>query len=328
MPGDFSQRPFLIDTDTASDDAVALIMALRAPDVRVVAITTVAGNVPVQQSTRNALYTVELCGAKVPVFAGADKPLVRLYQDATWFHGRDGLGDHNYPAPHQSAESTHAVDAIIAAVEANPGIVIVTLAPLTNVALALAKKPGIAAKVGRCVIMGGAPCCEGNVTPAAEYNIWVDPEAARMVTRSGLPIELVGWQLCRGEAILDDRDIARILAFNTPLAKFAVECNSHARHALKVQTGEDGICLPDPVAMAIAIDPSVGTVWSTHYVDVETESELTRGMTVVDRLNVAADERNKPVWAPVVQSQNQRKVNVCWTLNNQRWKQALESALS
>jgi purine nucleosidase len=222
----------------------------------------------------------------------------------------------------------HAVEAIIAAVEANPGIVIVTLAPLTNVALALAKKPEIAAYVGRCVIMGGAPCCEGNVTPAAEYNIWVDPEAARMVMRSGLPIELVGWQLCRGEAILDDRDIARILAFNTPLAKFAVECNSHARHALKVQTGEDGICLPDPVAMAIAIDPSVGTVWSTHYVDVETESELTRGMTVVDRLNVAADERNKPVWAPVVQSQNQRKVNVCWTLNNQRWKQALESALS
>jgi purine nucleosidase len=328
VPGDFSQRPFLIDTDTASDDAVALIMALRAPDVRVVAITTVAGNVPVQQSTRNALYTVELCGAKVPVFAGADKPLLRPYQDATWFHGRDGLGDHNYPAPHQSAESMHAVDAIIAAVEANPGIVIVTLAPLTNVALALAKKPEIAAYVGRCVIMGGAPCCEGNVTPAAEYNIWVDPEAARMVMRSGLPIELVGWQLCRGEAILDDRDIARILAFNTPLAKFAVECNSHARHALKVQTGEDGICLPDPVAMAIAIDPSVGTVWSTHYVDVETESELTRGMTVVDRLNVAADERNKPVWAPVVQSQNQRKVNVCWTLNNQRWKQALESALS
>jgi purine nucleosidase len=328
VPGDFSQRPFLIDTDTASDDAVALIMALRAPDVRVVAITTVAGNVPVQQSTRNALYTVELCGAKVPVFAGADKPLLRPYQDATWFHGRDGLGDHNYPAPHQSAESMHAVEAIIAAVEANPGIVIVTLAPLTNVALALAKKPEIAAYVGRCVIMGGAPCCEGNVTPAAEYNIWVDPEAARMVMRSGLPIELVGWQLCRGEAILDDRDIARILAFNTPLAKFAVECNSHARHALKVQTGEDGICLPDPVAMAIAIDPSVGTVWSTHYVDVETESELTRGMTVVDRLNVAADERNKPVWAPVVQSQNQRKVNVCWTLNNQRWKQALESALS
>src|ERR1700687_557735 len=110
-------RPFLIDTDTASDDAVALIMALRAPDVRVVAITTVAGNVPVLQSTRNALYTVELCGANVPVYPGADKPLLRTYQNATWFHGRDGLGDHNYPASRQAAESRHAVDAIIEAIQ-------------------------------------------------------------------------------------------------------------------------------------------------------------------------------------------------------------------
>ena len=92
-------RTFLIDTDTASDDAVALIMALRAPDVRVAAITVVAGNVNVQQATRNALYTVELCGADVPVYSGAEKPLIRTYQNATWFHGRDGLGDHNYPAP-------------------------------------------------------------------------------------------------------------------------------------------------------------------------------------------------------------------------------------
>src|SRR5580700_4137798 len=129
-------RAFLIDTDTASDDAVALIMALRAPDVRVVAITTVAGNVPVLQSTRNALYTVELCGANVPVYTGADKPLLRTYQNATWFHGRDGLGDHGYPSPKKSQGSLHAVDAIIQTVEANPGLVMVTLAPLTNIALA------------------------------------------------------------------------------------------------------------------------------------------------------------------------------------------------
>src|SRR4030088_773729 len=111
-------RPFLIDTDTASD-------------VRVVAITTVAGNVPVLQSTRNALYTVELCGSNVPVYTGADKPLLRTYQNAAWFHGRDGLGEHNYPAPNQAAGGVHAVDAIIEAIEAHPGIVIVTLAPLT-----------------------------------------------------------------------------------------------------------------------------------------------------------------------------------------------------
>ncbi|HXO93453.1 MAG TPA: nucleoside hydrolase, partial [Candidatus Acidoferrum sp.] len=168
-------RTFLIDTDTASDDAVALIMALRAPDVHVAAITIVAGNVDVQQATRNALYTVELCGAKAPVYSGAEKPLLRTYENATWFHGRDGLGDHNYPAPSQSPEKLHAADAIIGTIEANPGLVLVTLGPLTNIALALSKRPEIAAKVSRCVVMGGAPCCEGNVTPAAEYNIWVDP---------------------------------------------------------------------------------------------------------------------------------------------------------
>jgi len=318
-------RTFLIDTDTASDDAVAIIMALRAPDVRVVAITTVAGNVPVQQATRNALYTVELCGSQVPVFMGADKPLLRPYQDATWFHGRDGLGEHNYPAARQAAESTHAVDAIISSIEANPGIVLITLGPLTNIAVALAKKPEIAKHVSRCVIMGGAPCCEGNITPAAEYNIWVDPEAACSVMRSALPIELIGWHLCRGGAVLDNRDIARILAFNTPAAKFAIECNSHARHALKVQTGEDGICLPDPVTMALALDPAIGTDWSDHYVDVETQSDLTRGMTVVDRLNVADDVRNQATWAPVLAGK--RKSKVCWTIDNQRWKQALDSAL-
>ena len=318
-------RTFLIDTDTASDDAVALIMALRSPDVRVAAITTVAGNVEVQQATRNALYTVELCGADVPVYAGAEKPLLRKYENATWFHGRDGLGDHNYPPPRRSPAALHAVDAIIETVEANPGVVIVTLAPLTNLALALAKKPAIAAQVGRCVVMGGAPCCEGNVTPAAEYNIWVDPEAARIVMLSGLPVELIGWQLSRGEAVVNESDIARIQRVNTTLAHFAIECNSHARRAYKIQTGEDGISLPDPVAMCLALDPSIGTEWSDHYIDVETQSELTRGMTVVDRLNVSEDDRNRLAWSAALQAG--RKAKVCWKIDNKRWKQALFSAL-
>jgi purine nucleosidase len=318
-------RPFLIDTDTASDDAVALIMAMRAPDVQVVAITTVAGNVPVEQSTRNALYVVELCGAQVPVYAGADKPLLRPYQNATWFHGSDGLGEHGYAAPHRAAEPLHAVDAIIQTVEANPGLVIVTLAPLTNLALALAKKPSIARQVGRCVIMGGAPCCEGNVTPAAEYNIWVDPEAARMVMLSGMPIELIGWHLSRGESVLNQSEIESIEAFKTELAHFAIECNSHARKAYKIQTGEDGISLPDPIAMCLALNPSVGTSWSEHYLDVETHSDLTRGMTVVDRLNVADDGRNLPVWQRVIRKGNTAKV--CWTLDAKRWKKALFEAL-
>lgn len=318
-------RTFLIDTDTASDDAVALIMALRTSDVRVAAITVVAGNVDVQQATRNALYTVELCEVDVPVYSGASKPLTRIYQNATWFHGRDGLGDHNYPAPRASARDEHAVEAIIETVDANPGLVLVTLGPLTNIALAVSKKPEIANKVSRCVVMGGAPCCEGNVTPAAEYNIWVDPEAARIVMRSGLPIELIGWNLCRGAAVLDERDITNVLAFNTKLSNFAIECNSHARKALKVQTGEDGICLPDPVAMSIALDPTIGTDWSEHYVEIETQSELTRGMTAVDRLNVAEDERNSAVWALAIAGGH--KANVCWQINNQRWKEALYRTL-
>ena len=318
-------RTFLIDTDTASDDAVALIMALGAPGIRVAAITTVAGNVDVQQATRNALYTVELCAAIVPVYSGAEKPLVRPHQNATWFHGRDGLGDHCYPAPRQAPREQHAVDAIIETVEANPGIVLVTLGPLTNLAAAISRKPGIAAQVSRCVIMGGNPCCEGNITPAAEYNIWVDPEAASIVLGSGLRIDLVGWHLCRGGAVLNQDDIDRVLSFNTELAHFAIECNSQARKALKIQTGEDGICLPDPVAMCLALDPTVGTEWSKHYVAVETQSELSRGMTVVDRLNVAEDERNRAVWRAAARAGH--KANVCWRIDNQRWKQALYQAL-
>jgi purine nucleosidase len=318
-------RVLLIDTDTASDDAVALIMALRWPDVRVAAITTVSGNVHVDQATRNALYTAELCGSAVPVHRGAEKPLFRAHQHAHWFHGQDGLGDRGYPAPLRNADPKHAVDAIIDTARANPGLVLVTLGPLTNVALAVSREPSIVAQVGRCVVMGGAPCCEGNVTPAAEYNIWVDPEAARIVLRSGLPVELIGWQLCRGAAVLDEADITRALALDNPVARFAIECNSRAREAYLEQTGEDGISLPDPVAMSIALDPSIGTDWSRHYTDVETASELTRGMTVVDRLNIAGNHRNRPVWADLLA--REPNANVCWALDVNRWKTALFAAL-
>jgi purine nucleosidase len=323
-------RTFLIDTDTASDDAVALIMALRARfagiDLRVAAITTVAGNVSVAQATQNALYVADLCESDVPVFMGAARPLWREYMHAEWFHGRDGLGDHGYPAPRRSGALTHAVDAIVACVHENPGLTIVTLGPLTNVGLALAKDPAIAAKVGRCVIMGGNPCCEGNVTPAAEYNIWVDPEAARIVLRSGMPIDLAGWQLCRAEAALNPADIDRVLALDTPLARFAIECNSTAMAAYRAQTGESGISLPDPIAMAIALDPSLCSNASEHFVDVEVASDLTRGMTVVDRLNVARDDRNCNVWQPLLVKN--RKIRVCWTIDIARWKDALYRALS
>jgi purine nucleosidase len=315
----------LIDTDTASDDAVALIMALRSPSARVIAITTVAGNVGVEQATRNALYTSELCGASTPVYQGADKPLLRRLIPADWFHGKDGLGDHGYPLPRRSAETQHAVEAIISTVRSNPGITLVTLGPLTNIALALAQAPDLVNNIGRCVIMGGAPCCEGNVTPAAEYNMWVDPEAARLVFHSGLPIEMVGWQLCRGPAVIGPSDIEFIHQMGTELGRFAVECNSTARQAYRTQTGEDGISLPDPVAMSIALDPSVGSESSRHYVDIETATELTRGMTIVDRLGVAGDQRNHVTWAELLHRGTTAKVY--WAIDVARWKQALYGAL-
>jgi purine nucleosidase len=319
-------RTFLIDTDTASDDAVALIMALRHLEVRVAGITVVSGNVPLEQAVANALYAVELCGrSDVPVYAGATMPLLRDAEHARWFHGKDGLGDQNYPPAKKQCEREHAVDTIVRIVSENPGLTLVTLGPLTNVALAISREPGIVNNIGRCVVMGGNPCCEGNVTPAAEFNVWVDPEAARIVFRSRMPIELVGWHLCRGEANLGEADIAQVRGIGTPLANFCIDCNRTAMEANRVQSGEIGIALPDPVAMAVALDPSLVMSASEHFVEVETHSELTRGQTVVDRLNVADDGRNRGLWGAILTSG--RRMRVIWAIDVPRWKRMLHAVL-
>ena len=316
-------RNFLIDTDTASDDAVAIIMALAAPDVRVLGLTTVAGNVGLEQATSNALLTAEICNSDVPVFMGADRPLARAHEHAHWFHGKDGLGDRGYPAPKRAPEREPAVDAILRLAREAPGLTLVTLGPLTNIALALERDPELAARIGRCVVMGGAPCCEGNVTPAAEYNIWVDPEAARAVFRSKMPLEMVGWHVSRGPSVLTDDEIAAIEALGTAKAKFAIDTNSRARDAYRVQTGEIGLSLADPTAMAVALDRTIGLSWSRHRVAIECSSELTRGMTVVDRLNVAGDDNNREVWAA-----ESAGADVLWTLDAAKFKAMLKSALS
>ena len=144
--------------------------------------------------------------------------------------------------------------------------------------------------------MGGAPCCEGNVTPAAEYNIWVDPEAARAVFRSKLPIEMVGWHVSRGASVLSDAEIAGDRGARHGEGALRDRVQQPRPRGLSVQTGEIGLSLADPTAMAVALDRSVGLSWSRHRVAIETQSELTRGMTVVDRLNVSADAINAEVW--------------------------------
>jgi purine nucleosidase len=262
----------------------------------------------------------------VPVYSGAEAPLFRKLETADWFHGADGLGDHGYKPAKLRAVQGHAVDALIQTVRDHPGIEIVTLGPLTNLAMAVLREPKLAASVKRCVVMGGAPCCVGNVTPAAEFNIWVDPEAARIVFQSGLPLEMVGWQLCCGDAVLHQQDIDRVLALKSPIAEFAIRSNSTAAQAFFTQTGQKGISLPDPVAMGIALNPALCTSSSKHYVQIEVGSELTRGMTVIDRLGVAADPRNKNVWGTAIE--RNRKVDVCWSLDEGKWKELLFSSLA
>jgi purine nucleosidase len=318
-------RNFLIDTDTASDDAVAIIMALAEPSVRVLGLTTVAGNVGLDQATQNALLTAEVCNSHVPVFAGADKPLARAHDHAHWFHGKDGMGDRGLPRPKRRPEREDAVDAVLRFSYEKPGLTLVTLGPLTNIALALKREPELAARIGRCVVMGGAPCCEGNVTPAAEYNIWADPEAARIVFRSKLNIEMVGWHVSRGPSVLQDDEIEAIEALGTAKAKFAIESNITAREAYRAQTGEVGLSLADPNAMAVALDRSIGLSWSRHRVAIETGSRLTRGMTVVDRLNVHHDDNNAHVWREA--AGEHEGADILWTLDSRRFKAMLKAAL-
>jgi len=233
------------------------------------------------------------------------------------------MGGMNYRTTRPVAEG-HAVDVLIDTIKANPGIILVTLGPLTNVALALAKAPEIVGNVSRCVVMGGAACTVGNITPAAEYNIWCDPEAARMCFRSGLPIEMVGWELCRGEANLIDEDLRFCKeVINTPLSHFAVDCNFSALATNREWLGDPGMGLPDPVAMAIAIDPTICTRSSKHYVDVECDGTFTRGMTVVDQIGVTAHETaNVEMWRPF-REKGEPWTTVCWEIDAKRWKELL-----
>ena len=318
-------RRFWIDTDTASDDAVAILMALRWPDVRVDGISVVAGNVPLEQGTNNALYTAELCGSDVPVYQGLARPLLREPHHAQFFHGPDGMGGMNYKAG-RGPEAKHAVEAILEAFRAAPGeITLATLGPLSNVGTALLREPALAEWVKDCYVMGGAACAVGNITPAAEYNIWCDPEAARILFHSGMKIIMVGWEHCRGRANLGDAEMAMIRGFDTPYAHFTLDCNQSALEASRRWLSDPGLGLPDPVTMSVALDPVICTRSAWHHVEVECDSELTRGMTVVDERGVVNTGPNIETWKPV--NQESPNVEVCWAIDVERWKETLYKAL-
>lgn len=289
----------LIDTDPGVDDAIALLMALRYPGARVEAITVVAGNVGLEHTVRNARYVVEWCEADVPVYAGAAHALLREARRADHVHGNDGLGNLGLRPRNPEPTPGHAVDAIIDLIADNPGaITLVTLGPLTNIALALRKEPRIAALVRRVVMMGGAANTTGNVTPAAEFNIWADPEAARIVFRAGLPLTMVGIEICRGDARWTEAEITDLAAIPTERARVAAallraSLETARRRLLPGETPGAGV--PDGTAMAVALEPDILTESGDYYVDVETQGELTVGETVVDRRHILGRPPNASV---------------------------------
>jgi purine nucleosidase len=289
-------RHFLIDTDTASDDAVALVMAMGYPDVQIEAITVVAGNVPVDQGVQNALYTVELCQKAVPVHRGMSVPLTRSLDTAQFVHGQDGMGDIGLPLTGRSPASTDAVRVILNTIHQFAGaLTLVALGPLTNIAVALRQDPSIAHAVSECVIMGGTGQGYGNVTPVAEYNFWADPEAAKIVFESGMSIKMAGWDISRTYAVFNPEDTAALRAIDTPLAHFCVDIQKTVKHFALTTTRLPGFDLPDPIAMAIALDPHVATRTHRCFVAIETVSPLCRGQSVVDHLHLMGREPNAEV---------------------------------
>ena len=314
------KNKYFIDTDTASDDAVALLMALEWHDVEVLGISVVSGNMSVKQGSINARYTVELCKKDVPVYVGADAPLVKKREHADWFHGPDGMGNMNYPAPKLQETNEDFIEVLNNHINQHPNeITLVTLGPLTNVANFIKKYPDSFLKLKNIVIMGGASNTVGNVTPAAEYNIWCDPEAADIVFKSKHhDIAMVGWELCRGEANLTEEEMELAYSFKTEKADFTIDCNKHALDSSQNWLGDPGLGLPDPVAMAVALNQAVTTKVSRHNVQVVIDGPA-RGMTIVDQLHVGESEPHiDEHW-----SHTERNINVIWEIDSNEWKETL-----
>jgi purine nucleosidase/pyrimidine-specific ribonucleoside hydrolase len=285
----------VIDTDPGIDDALALALALRSPELRVEAITTVCGNVHVGLCTRNALLVLEALAVDdpPPVARGADRPLERPPVDASHVHGEDGLGgitviveadgSPRYPAPRATACDQHAVDLILDIVKKNPDqITLIAVGPLTNVALALERDRAAMSHLAELIIMGGSLSGIGNVTPAAEFNFHADPHAARRVLRAGLKTTLVGLDVTH-KTLLRKTDLeSHVARSKSPAAKLVADVLGHYFAIAEARSGDSACPLHDPLAVGAAIDP--GFVQTEAFeADVETDGALTIGMLVADR---------------------------------------------
>ncbi len=250
-------RNIIIDTDTATDDAIAIIMALKNKNFDVKAITTVAGNVDVELATNNALYVCELCKKNIPVFKGESHPLKRKLQTSKFFHGKDGLGDTGPYIPSSKAEKKNAIDLIISLVNDFPNeIEIIGIGPLTNIAKAFIKDPSIIKKIKTLYVMGGVGEGKGNITEFAEFNFWVDPDAAEIVLNSNLKIKIVAWDTTQSYGFLDKSNFQELSKINTVVSNFAINIQRRGLEYYIKHYNEYKIDLADPLAMSVMINDS------------------------------------------------------------------------
>ena len=282
--------PVLIDCDPGHDDAIALLLALASPEVELRGITTVAGNQTLEKTTANALKILEFTGrTDIPVAAGADRPLVRERYVAAYVHGETGMDGPELPDPETKPVDQHAVDFLAERIE--PGIVLVPTGPLTNIGLLLARHPELAERIERIVLMGGA-IAEGNVTPAAEFNIWADPEAAARVFTSGIDVTMVGLDVTH-KALFRPAHSERLAATGRT-GKLVAELFGFYQRFHSEQYGWDGSPVHDAVAVAHVVRPGLVRT-ADRGVVVDCGGELSRGRTYVDLWGRAGWEANAHV---------------------------------
>lgn len=271
--------PVWIDCDTGVDDAVALLVAHRLEALEIVGLSTVAGNVALDKTTRNTLAVCDLAGADYPVHPGAAKPWLQAYADASAFHGADGLGGAVLPAPERSAEKSPMWDALFDAAQRHPGtLTLVATGPLTNAATALAKYPQLTSLLARIVLMGGA-AVGGNRTPCAEYNIFADPDAAQAVFRSSVPLVMCGLDVTH-QAYLTPAELDALCEKDTAVTRFVRAATAGALR-FNMSAGLGGLCLHDVCPLLYLAQPELfGGEMAGVF--VETRGKLTRGKTVTD----------------------------------------------
>jgi inosine-uridine nucleoside N-ribohydrolase len=279
-------RPVLLDVDPGIDDALAILLALSSPELSLEGITVVAGNVEVDVGLRNARQILELAGrSEIPVARGAETPLVGPLVTSRHVHGDNGLGNVELPAPSGVPYAGTATDLIISKIREHAGrVTLVPVGPLTNIAIVLRQRPELASDIKEIVLMGGS-LCGGNITPAAEFNVYNDPEAAEMVFHSGVPIVMVGLDVTEKTILGADR-LRSVQKTESPISQLVWSLTEFHLN----DRGADGIVMHDPLAVGVVVDPTFVETQDLH-VDVETKGEKTRGETVAARKGYSMEFR-------------------------------------